>query len=87
MIFSDLTGAIITDELMAEERLAFAWCDFDRMEGLSWLEVKTCEERFAEVLAAKDIAVPTEDDFKAADLNGDGVLMFKEWEQWIEEKN
>ena len=51
------------------------------------MEVKTCEERFANVLAAKDIAVPTEDDFKAADLNGDGVLMFKEWEQWIEEKN
>eukprot|EP00092_Neocalanus_flemingeri_P038557 GFUD01041985.1.p2 GENE.GFUD01041985.1~~GFUD01041985.1.p2 ORF type:complete len:105 (-),score=40.48 GFUD01041985.1:103-417(-) len=79
------TGMVIPTELMEEERLAFFLCDSDRMVGLTWKEVKQCEERFAAVLSAQNIPTPSEEDFEAADLNGDGTLLKEEWKQWAEE--
>ena len=30
-----------------------------------------------------DIDIPSEDDFHEADLDGNGTLMFEEWEEWV----
>ena len=67
---------------MVEERMAFRVCDSDRMVGLTWVEVDACEERFADLLAAQNILTPSEEDFVSADLNGDGTLVFEEWQEW-----
>merc|ERR1712183_356710 len=75
----------ITEELKAEERLAFYFCNQDKEEGLTWEEVENCEKEFAVVLAAQNIPVPTEEDFNTADLNNDGILFFQEWEEWVRE--
>ena len=69
---------------MAEERMAFMVCDSDRMMGLNWQEVKSCEERFAALLDAQNIPIPSKADFESADLNEDGTLLFEEWQQWVE---
>ena len=34
---------------------------------------------FADLLAEQNIPIPSEEDFDAADLNQDGILMFEEW--------
>ena len=83
IISSSPTGYKITEELKAEELLAFRFCNFDLEAGLTWVEVENCEEAFAEVFAAQNIPVPTEEDFNSADLNSDGILFFEEWEQWV----
>ena len=63
--------------------MAFMVCDSDRMVGLTWDEVEACEVRFADVLAAENIPLPSEADFESADLNRDGTLLFEEWEEWV----
>eukprot|EP00092_Neocalanus_flemingeri_P063463 GFUD01076810.1.p1 GENE.GFUD01076810.1~~GFUD01076810.1.p1 ORF type:complete len:100 (+),score=41.35 GFUD01076810.1:59-358(+) len=80
------TGKEIPAELMEKEMLAFGLCDSDRMVGLTWKEVEKCEERFADLLVDQNILTPSEEDFHAADLNGDGTLEFEEWKQWAEEQ-
>merc|ERR1711970_1001822 len=75
----------ITEELKAEELLAFSFCNQDRKAGLTWVEVENCEKEFAVVLAAQNIPVPTKEDFNSADLNSDGILFFQEWEEWVRE--
>ena len=37
------------------------------------------QEEYAEKLEDAGQTVPSEEDFKNADLNGDGTLMFEEW--------
>ena len=51
--------------------------------GLTWKEVKKCEERFGELLTLEDIPIPSEDDFKSADEDSDGILYKEEWNDWI----
>ena len=53
------------------------------MFGLTWREVESCEERFADMLTMEDIPVPSKEDFDAADLDGDGTLTMEEWRKWI----
>merc|ERR1712107_578802 len=55
--------------LVQEERLAFMLCELDGEEGLTWAEVKDCEDRFAYLLTEMGQAVPTEEDFNKADLD------------------
>merc|ERR1719244_2217778 len=85
LIVALASGYKITEELKAEELLAFSFCNHDGEPGLTWEEVENCEKKFAEVLAAQNIDVPTVDDFKSADLNSDGKLFFQEWEEWVRE--
>merc|ERR1712106_731353 len=59
---------------------SFVVCNTDGTPGLSWAEVELCEDNFGAMLTALNITIPSEDDFNAADLNGDGVLMLEEWE-------
>merc|ERR1711935_411344 len=68
--------------LVQEERLAFMLCESDGEEGLSWPEVKDCEERFAYLLTEMGQDVPTEENFNSVDLNSDGILKFDEWAAW-----
>merc|ERR1712115_429074 len=49
---------------------------------LSLDEVEACEDMFGDQLEELGIALPSEDDFNASDLNGDGTLLFEEWEEW-----
>merc|ERR1712243_530564 len=83
IIMASVSGYKITEELKAEELLAFTFRDQDEEAGLTWEEVENCEKEFAEVLAAQNIPVPTEEDFNSADLNSDGILFFQEWEEWV----
>ena len=46
----------------------------------------TLQERFADLLAAQDITIPSQQDFNAADLNKDGTLIFEEWQEWVKEQ-
>merc|ERR1719220_2925137 len=68
--------------LIFAEKMAFVLCDSDKMVGLTWMEVEKCEERFADILTFQNISVPTWEDFRSADLNGDGTLTMEEWEEW-----
>eukprot|EP00092_Neocalanus_flemingeri_P035952 GFUD01039145.1.p2 GENE.GFUD01039145.1~~GFUD01039145.1.p2 ORF type:complete len:107 (-),score=35.81 GFUD01039145.1:67-387(-) len=77
-------GNEISPELMEEETLAFMACNSDGNPGLTWMEVKQCEETFAELLDAQKRCIPSDEDFKSADLNGDGTLEFEEWKEWVE---
>ena len=58
-------------------------CESDSAKGLTWAEVKNCEDGFADAAAAHNLYLPTKDDFESADLNGDGILLFVEWEEWV----
>merc|ERR1711955_16144 len=69
-------------EVVEWEMKAFEQCDTDGDDGLSWDEVEACEDAFGDMLEEKGIALPSEDDFNASDLNGDGILLFEEWEEW-----
>merc|ERR1712126_453018 len=86
-IFGALVTTEVSEELVETERQAFAMCDSDKMVGLTWQEVEKCEERFADLLEEQGIDVPSEEDFKAADLDGDGTLLFEEWMEWLQIKS
>merc|ERR1711892_1025270 len=73
----------IPQELADKEQLAFEMCESDKMFGLTWIEVERCEERFANEIKDMDIDIPSEEDFHEADLDGNGTLMFEEWEEWV----
>jgi len=75
---------VVSEELVATEQEAFAMCNSDGNVGLTWEEVERCEEMYAELLDEQGIDVPSEEDFNAADLNGDGTLLFEEWMEWVE---
>merc|ERR1711879_946853 len=69
-----------------EEEIAFAACDTDQVEGLTWQEVEQCEEKYLLLLAEVGIEAPSKADFEAADLDGNGALLFKEWKDWAAEQ-
>merc|ERR1712038_1116718 len=80
------TGLLVSPSaVQQEEELAFAACDTDQAEGLTWQEVEQCEEKYLLLLAEVGIEAPSEADFKAADLDGSGALLFKEWKDWAAE--
>merc|ERR1712112_510141 len=79
---------------LAEERMkpdieelemqAFEQCESDGEEGLTWDEVEECEAIFGPMLTDQGIDLPTEEDFQASDLNKDGILLYKEWMEWVD---
>merc|ERR1712240_822178 len=54
----------------------FEQCESDGKEGLTWDEVDACEAMFGPML--------TEEDFQASDVNKDGILLYKEWKDWLD---
>merc|ERR1711955_191770 len=54
----------------------FEQCESDGKEGLTWDEVDACEATFGPIL--------TEEDFQASDVNKDGILLYKEWKDWLD---
>merc|ERR1712098_369710 len=74
----------IPKEVIQQEQAAFQLCDNDKSGCLDWPEVEECEEKFSAVLASTGSPVPTEEDFKSSDLNGNGCLTYEEWEEWVE---
>merc|ERR1712013_140612 len=72
----------ISQDLREAEKKAFALCDYDRMIGLTWEEVFKCEERFKKNIT--EMRIPTKEDFDNANLNGDKILLFEEWEKYME---
>merc|ERR1712243_377386 len=54
----------------------FEQCESDGKEGLTWDEVDACEAMFEPML--------TEEDFQASDVNKDGILLYKEWKDWLD---
>merc|ERR1712126_483313 len=66
------------------EMQAFEQCESDGEEGLTWDEVEECEEIFGPMLTDQGIVLPTEEDFQASDLNKDGILLYKEWKEWLD---
>merc|ERR1712112_420412 len=76
-----------TDDLPDIEELemqAFEQCESDGEEGLTWDEVEACEAMFGPMLTDQGIDLPTEEDFQASDLNKDGILLYKEWKEWLD---
>merc|ERR1719348_1024762 len=57
------------------EEAAFAECESDGADGLTWDEVEKCEAKFPDF----EIPLPTFADFKEFDLNNDGILFIQEW--------
>merc|ERR1712243_417113 len=76
-----------TDDLPDIEELemqSFEQCENDGEEGLTWDEVEACEAMFGPMLTDQGIDIPTEEDFQASDLNKDGILLYKEWKEWLD---
>merc|ERR1712117_97900 len=81
------TGLLVSRSAVEqEEEIAFAACDTDQVEGLTWQEVEQCEEKYLLLLAEVGIEAPSKADFEAADLDGNGALLFKEWKDWAAEQ-
>merc|ERR1712133_305547 len=66
------------------EMQAFEQCESDGEEGLTWDEVEACEAMFGPMLTDQGIDLPTEEDFEASDLNKDGILLLREWKEWLD---
>merc|ERR1711955_200168 len=66
------------------EMQAFEQCESDGEEGLTWDEVEECEAMFGPMLTDQGIDLPTEEDFQASDLNKDGILLYREWQEWVD---
>merc|ERR1712117_31734 len=81
------TGLLVSRSAVEqEEEIAFAACDTDQVEGLTWQEVERCEEKYLLLLGEVGIEAPSKADFEAADLDGNGALLFKEWKDWAAEQ-
>merc|ERR1712112_741551 len=77
----------LMDDLADIEELemqAFEQCESDGEEGLTWDEVEECEALFGPMLTDQGIDLPTEEDFQASDLNKDGILLYREWQEWAD---
>merc|ERR1711997_978768 len=86
-LFSLTRGnSVPAEEIQFLEMMAFKVCDSDKMMGLTWKEVKKCEERFAELLTLEDIPIPSKEDFDSADEDMDGILYKEEWNEWISKR-
>merc|ERR1712037_357462 len=81
------TGLLVSRSAVEqEEEIAFAACDTDQAEGLTWQEVEQCEEKYLLLLTEVGIEAPSKADFEAADLDGNGALLLKEWKDWAAEQ-
>merc|ERR1711971_876397 len=67
-------GSEINDDTI--EPLAYAVCNTDGVEGLSWSEVDLCEAMYCKDLP---FDCPTEADFDFFDADGNGILTWAEW--------
>merc|ERR1712223_1832361 len=78
------TGLLVSPSaVQQEEELAFAACDTDQAEGLTWQEAEGCEEKYLLLLTEVGIEAPTKAEFEAAALDGNGALLFNEWMNWV----
>ena len=59
---------------------AFSQCEYDGLEGLSWDEIKVCEDNFCHMLT---IACPTKDNFNVFDADRNGILTMEEYRSQI----
>merc|ERR1712126_110586 len=82
----DPMGDPVDDFAVIEEleMQAFEQCESDGEEGLTWDEVEECEAMFGPMLTDQGIDLPTEEDFQASDLNKDGILLYREWMEWVD---
>merc|ERR1739838_760582 len=67
-------GSKITDDTI--EPLAYAVCNTDGADGLSWREVEACEALYCEDLP---FDCPTKADYVFFDADHNGVLTWSEW--------
>merc|ERR1719362_702904 len=67
-------GSVITDDTI--EPLAYAVCNTDGADGLSWREVEACEALYCEDLP---FDCPTKADYVFFDADHNGVLIWSEW--------
>merc|ERR1711935_748736 len=67
-------GSVITDDTI--EPLAYAVCNTDGADGLSWAEVESCEAMYCEDLP---FDCPTKADYVFFDADHNGVLTWSEW--------
>merc|ERR1711872_467730 len=74
----------LPDDIEELEMQAFEQCESDGEEGLTWDEVEECEALFGPMLTDQGIDLPTEEDFQASDLNKDGILLYREWIEWVD---
>ena len=44
------------------------------------------QEKYLLLLTEVGIEAPTKAEFEAADLDGNGALLFKEWKDWVAEQ-
>ena len=59
---------------------AFSQCEYDGLEGLSWDEIKVCEDNFCHMLT---IACPTADNFWQFDEDKNGIVTMEEYRSQI----
>jgi len=67
-------GSVITDDTI--EPMAYAVCNTDGADGLSWREVEACEALYCEDLP---FDCPTKADYVFFDADHNGVLTWSEW--------
>merc|ERR1712051_158139 len=67
-------GSVTTDDTI--ESLAYAVCNTDGADGLSWREVEACEALYCEDLP---FDCPTKADYVFFDADHNGVLIWSEW--------
>merc|ERR1711971_1169253 len=67
-------GSVITDDTI--EPMAYAVCNTDGADGLSWREVEACEALYCEDLP---FDCPTKADYVFYDADHNGVLTWSEW--------
>ena len=65
------------------EEMAIMVCDADSDGCLTWDETKDCEEKYSKFFEQEGIPVPTEEDFKAFDEDGNGCLTIDDWEKHV----
>merc|ERR1712233_145504 len=82
----EAASGLLVSRSAVEEEIAFAACDSDQAEGLTWQEVEQCEEKYLLLLTEVGIEAPSKADFEAADLDGNGALLLNEWKDWAAEQ-
>merc|ERR1711971_75682 len=70
----DRMGSVTIDDSI--EPLAYAVCNTDGADGLSWREVEACEAKYCKDLP---FDCPTKADYVFFDADHNGVLTWSEW--------
>merc|ERR1711936_46830 len=76
---NDTNSSDLNVDIEFIEKKAFEVCDTDDDGGLSWPEVKICEDMYGKFLKIDHL--PNEDDFDKFDSDSNGVLFFEEWQK------